>query len=235
MSSMNSLSNSISVIIPVLREGDRINELITDIHARSNGHPHEIIVVDGDPAGGTIRRIEDRAVIVAHAKQGRASQMNHGASLATGGILLFLHADTMLPPDAFTLIRNALVDPRVVGGCFNLGIDSGRILFRVTERYVALRTKLTRVPFGDQAIFIRKAYFENLEGYRDIPIMEDVDLMQRIRKQGGRICILPQRVMTSARRWETEGIMYATLRNWSLQILYCLGMPPEKLARFYRS
>lgn len=226
---------SISVIIPVLRESEGVNRVISAIPLQSQGGLHELIIVDGDPSGDTIKTIEDPRIITTIAKQGRASQMNHGASLATGDILLFLHADTLLPPDAFPLIRNALADLSVVGGCFNLGVASDRVLFRVTERYVACRTRLTRIPFGDQAIFIRKTYFDTIGGYRDIPIMEDVDLMRSIRKRGGRISIIPTRVMTSARRWEREGIVFATLRNWSLQTLYCWGVPPEKLARFYRS
>lgn len=227
--------NSISIIIPVLREGEGINRHISAIPERSNDPSLEIIVVDGDPGGSTIRMIADRRVITTLAKQGRASQMNHGASLASGDILLFLHADTRLPPDAFALIRNTLENPSIVGGCFSFGIDSDRGLFRVTERYVAFRTWLTRAPFGDQAIFLRRKFFEHRGRYADIPIMEDVELMTRVRRNKGRIRILPGRVMTSSRRWEKEGVVYATFRNWTMQFLYCVGVTPERLARWYRS
>jgi GT2 family glycosyltransferase len=124
---------------------------------------------------------------------------------------------------------------RYAAGAFDLGIRTERKIFRITERYVALRSRLTRVPFGDQAIFIRRDYFEHIGGYSNIPIMEDVDLMRRIRKKGDRICIIPEKVMTSARRWEKEGVLCATLRNWMLQSSYALGVPPERLAKYYRS
>jgi hypothetical protein len=123
---------------------------------------------------------------------------------------------------------------RHAGGAFDMGIDSERKVFRITERYVAWRTRLTRIPFGDQAIFVRRDYFERIGGYRDIPIMEDVDLMRRIRRRGDAICIVPEKVMTSARRWEKDGLVFGTLRNWMLQALYCCGVSPERLARFYR-
>ncbi len=100
--------------------------------------------------------------------------------------------------------------------------------------YVFLRTRLTRVPFGDQAIFIRKEYFERIHGYHDIPIMEDVELMRRIKKRGGRIVIIPKKVMTSPRRYEQEGILYCTLRNWMVQLLYALGASPERLVKWYQ-
>jgi rSAM/selenodomain-associated transferase 2 len=161
--------------------------------------------------------------------------MNHGASLAQGAILLFLHADTQLPTGALDRITQALeADPDVVAGAFDLGIDSPRRVFRITERYVALRTRLTRVPFGDQAIFMKRAYFAGINGYREIPIMEDVELMQRVKKSGKRITIIPRQVSTSARRWEQEGILYCTFRNWTLQLLYLLGVSPERLAQWYR-
>jgi len=160
--------------------------------------------------------------------------MNAGAALATGDILLFQHADTFLPWNAFELIAAAMSGERFVGGAFDLGILSDRRIFRITERYAACRTRITRVPFGDQSIFIKKSYFRRIGGYGDMAIMEDVELMTRIRKRGDRVSILPAKVMTSPRRWEREGVLYATARNWLLQLLYCLGTPPERLARFYR-
>jgi len=163
------------------------------------------------------------------------NQMNHGASLATGDILLFLHADTFLPGNAFELVRLSMGDGQYVGGAFRLGFLTDRRIFKITERYVACRTRLTRVPFGDQAVFIRREYFNRIAGYRNIPIMEDVELMGRIKKRGDRIRILPAKVMTSTRRWEKGGIVRGTLRNWMLQVMYCWGVPPERLARYYRS
>ena len=160
--------------------------------------------------------------------------MNHGASLARGEILLFLHADTLLPQQALTRIAVALADARLAAGAFDLGFDTSRRIFRLTEKYVALRTRLTRIPFGDQAIFVRRAYFQTIGGYAEIPLMEDVELMRRIKRRGDRICIIPLKVLTSPRRYEQEGLLYCTLRNWALQLCYRAGVSPEKLARWYR-
>jgi rSAM/selenodomain-associated transferase 2 len=226
---------ALSLIIPVLNEADTINEAIHHIRELDADRTAEIIVVDGDPAGSTISAIKDEGVRVVAAEKGRARQMNRGAAIASGDVLLFLHADTRLPPTAFGMIQSKMADTRCVGGAFDLGFDTKRTIFRITELYVFLRTRLTKIPFGDQAIFIRRDYFEQLGGYREIPIMEDVELMKRIRTRGDTICIIPTKVRTSVRRYEQEGILYNTLRNWLLQISYALGMSPERLAKWYKS
>jgi rSAM/selenodomain-associated transferase 2 len=225
---------TISVIIPVLNEAANINSLIGHLRSQAPVDTAEIIVVDGDPRGNTIKAISHHDIVRAIAGPGRGIQMNYGAACATYDILLFLHADTFLPLDAFVRIREAFRDAEYVAGCFDLGIDSPKWYFRVTERYVSLRTRMTRIPFGDQAIFVRRDYFERIGGYREIPIMEDVDLMRRIRGRGDVMCIIPEKVSTSARRWEQEGILFTTFRNWVLQALYWCGAKPEQLARFYR-
>lgn len=225
----------LSLVIPVLSEAENISESIAHIRELDADGTAEIIVVDGDPRGSTVRAIRNEGVRTAIAEKGRARQMNHGAALATGDILLFLHADTRLPSCAFALIRSAMNDKRFVGGAFDLGFDTKRAIFRITERYVFLRTRLTKVPFGDQAIFIRREYFGKIGGYRDLPIMEDVELMRRIRKRADSIHIIPLKVRTSVRRYEQEGILSCTLRNWLLQLSYALGIPPERLVKWYRS
>jgi rSAM/selenodomain-associated transferase 2 len=226
---------AMSIILPVLNEAGTINDVIAHLRERERADLVEIIVVDGDPGGSTIREIRDQGVRTALSAHGRARQMNHGAALARGDILLFLHADTELPRNAFALITDALKDGRVVAGAFDLGMKSDKRIFRVTEKYVFFRTRLTRVPFGDQAIFMRRAYFERINGYRDIPVMEDVEIMKRVRKRGDTIIIIPEQVKTSVRRYEHEGIIRCTLRNWMLQSLYALGVSPERLESFYRS
>jgi rSAM/selenodomain-associated transferase 2 len=225
---------ALSIIIPVLNEVEGINGLITHLRTLERGSDVEIIVVDGDPAGNTINAVVDRGIIIAAGERGRGNQMNRGAALANSDVLLFLHADTFLPKNAVISIGEALCDPEYVAGCFDLGISSPRRVFRITERYVAWRTHITRIPFGDQAIFIRRDYFERIGGFKDIPIMEDVELMRRIRGRGDVICIIPEKVSTSSRRWEKEGVLFTTVRNWMLQLLYVLGVPPERLVRFYR-
>lgn len=222
------------MIIPVLNEARGINDVIAHIRSQAAVDAIEIIVVDGNPAGSTIKAISHSGIITVIAEKGRGSQMNCGVVRSSGDLLLFLHADTFLPPNAFACIRKCMEATGYAGGAFDLGIDSAQKVFRITERYVAWRTRLTSIPFGDQAIFIRRDYFERIGGYRDIPIMEDVDLMRRIRQRGDAICVIPEKVMTSARRWEKDGVVFGTLRNWMLQALYCCGVSPERLARFYR-
>jgi len=226
---------AVSLVIPVLNEAENISQILQHVREVDADGPAEIIVVDGDPEGSSINAIRDEGVRTVAAVKGRARQMNSGAGLATGDILLFLHADTHLPPNAFGLIRAAMNDTGFVGGAFDLGFATPRRIFKITESYVFLRTRLTKIPFGDQAIFIRRDFFDEIGGYRDLPLMEDVDLMQRIRKRGGRICIIPEKVRTSPRRYEQEGIMFTTIRNAMLQLLYALGVPPERLVRWYKS
>jgi rSAM/selenodomain-associated transferase 2 len=225
---------AVSIIIPVLNETGIINEEIRHLLEMRSSLMREIIVVDGDSHGNTIKTITNKDVTTAISEQGRARQMNLGAARASGEVLLFLHVDTLLPGDAFARVIAALADDRSVAGAFELGVASEKRVFRITEKYVALRTRVTRVPFGDQAIFIRKDYFERIGGYKEVPLMEDVELMKRIKKRGDGIVIIPERVMTSARRWGKNGILFCTLRNWALQLSYALGVPPERLARWYK-
>lgn len=228
------MKHGISIIIPVLNEVSIIQQAIDHIFSLPHESEVEVIVVDGSPNGETIQAIRNRDVKRLTAARGRSGQMNRGASIASGEILLFLHADTTLPGDAFARIPHAMEEDDVVGGAFDLGILSDRSAFRLIEKAATIRSRITRVPYGDQAIFIRRDYFYALGGFRDIPLMEDVDLMRRIRRAGDRIQIIPSQAKTSPRRWEKEGIMYCTMRNWALITLYSLGLPPEKLEKFYR-
>lgn len=227
------MPKSFSVIIPVLNEADIINQSIENVYRTGSGFDIEIIVVDGDVHGSTIDAITNRRALRMTSPKGRGRQMNKGAAAARGEILLFLHADTELPTNAFESISALLIAGDYVGGAFDLGIKSDRLIYRIIEKVVAIRTRLTRVPYGDQAIFMRKAYFEKMNGFREIPLMEDVDLMRRLKEAGNKIIIIPHRVQTSPRRWESEGVLFCTARNWTLISLYLLGVNPEKLRRFY--
>jgi rSAM/selenodomain-associated transferase 2 len=226
---------SFSIIIPAYHEAGTINDCIEHLHGLKHEGSVEIVIVDGDLHGSTIKVIQDKQVIKSVSQKGRARQMNRGASLASGDIVLFLHADTLLPPDALAMVRSCIDTVFDGAGAFDLGIKTDRRIFRITEKYVALRTRLTRIPYGDQAIFMRKEYFEEIGGYKDIPLMEDVEIMQRIKKRGDRIRIIPEKVMTSPRRWEQEGILFCTLRNLAVQLFYYLGVSPDRLVKFYRS
>lgn len=223
----------ISVIIPVLHERERINETIASVKSVAEDIPYEIIVVDGDPSGSTIEKITDKGIQAISALRGRALQMNAGAKCARGDILLFLHADTLLPAKALVKIVKALSDQHYIGGAFDLGIQNGRWIFRAISRAASLKHRITRVPYGDQAIFIQRGYFKSIGGYACIPLMEDVELMRRVKRHGGHIIILPEAVKTSSRKWETEGIIYTVIRNWVVQTLYLFGMPAEKLVQCY--
>ena len=224
-----------SIIIPVIREAETISPLLESLRQQDAGGQCQIIVVDGDPTGSTLHAINDSAVTKLTGALGRGPQMNLGAAEARGDILIFLHADTRLPPDSLSLIDRVLTDPRYVAGAFTLDIASPRPLLKLIARSANLRTRLTRVPYGDQAIFIDRDYFRRIGRFREIPIMEEVDLLRRIRRRGDRICILAEAVLTSPRRWETEGPLYTTLRNQLLIFLFGLGVKPEKLAQLYRS
>lgn len=224
----------ISVIVPVFREAKTINAFLETVLAVFPTPGNEIILVDGSPEGDTLAAVALPRVKKIHSGRGRARQMNRGAAMAKGDIILFLHADTILPGDAPELMSNVLSgDKDLVGGAFSLGIDDGRLPLKIIEWSANLRSRLTRVPYGDQSIFFRKDYFYLVGGFREIPIMEDLELMTRIRKQGRRIHILKQKSVTSSRRWQKEGIAACTLRNWLIRLLYHFGVPADRLAALY--
>ena len=159
--------------------------------------------------------------------------MNAGAAYATGSILVFLHADTFLPTNALLLIQKTLQNKQLVGGAFALKIQSPKLFFKMIAAFSTFRSQITRAPYGDQVIFLRKSYFDVVRGYQDIPLMEDVELMRRIKKKKGEIIILPTPVITSDRRWNQEGLFYTALRDTIIIFLYWCRLPVEKLAKFY--
>ena len=223
----------ISIIVPVLNEQGQINSFIDKIKDQDFDDYFEIIIVDGDSQGGTINTIRDNSVLCITSPEGRGRQMNAGAAAASGEILIFLHADTTLPDGALDKISLALQDMDYVGGAFDLKIDSDRLFLKYISARASLRSRWNRIPYGDQAIFIRKKYFDQIGGYKEIPLMEDVDLMRRIKKDGKKIFILPDKVITSARRWESDGVLYTTMRNQILVRLFYLGISPHRLAKYY--
>ena len=221
--------------MPVFHEGDRINDLMEHLYQLDTGKTCEIIIVDGAPERDTLRAIHNNHVIKISTEKGRAKQMNAGASMANGEILIFLHADTELPILAFKKISAVMEQGGYIAGAFDLGIKSDRLIFKVIAFLASLRSRLNRIPYGDQAIFIQREYFNKIGGYQEIPLMEDVELMKRIKKSGQKIWISYDRARTSPRRWEKEGVIYCILRNWTLQALYFLGVSPYKLIHFYKS
>jgi rSAM/selenodomain-associated transferase 2 len=226
---------SLSIIIPVYHEADSIHSMISALKGLFENKRVEIIVVDGASAGDTIRVICDAGVKTLVAGKGRATQMNRGAAAAKGDFLLFLHADTRLPQGAFQYIQEVVKKRKNIGGAFDLGIESRKKAYRLIEKMVYYRTRLTKIPYGDQAIFLSRNVFHKIGGFKEIPIMEDIELMRRVKARGYPIGIIPFPVQTASRRWEKEGIIYCTLRNWALAGFFLLGVSPEKLAKYYRA
>nr|WP_321398409.1 TIGR04283 family arsenosugar biosynthesis glycosyltransferase [uncultured Desulfobacter sp.] len=225
----------ISVIIPVYGEADRINRTIDLLKISMAQMPWaiEIIVVDGEPEKSTLQAIKDPDVIKTASPAGRGVQMNHGARAATADLLLFVHADTVLPANALSTILHVCRKKGVAAGAFDLAIGDSHPAFRIIEKGATLRSRITRIPFGDQAVFFKSKCFWALGGYKPIALMEDVDIMLRLRKKGYKIRFISDPVVTSARRWKKEGMIYTTLRNWMLQLLFFVGVSPEKLKVYY--
>jgi rSAM/selenodomain-associated transferase 2 len=220
---------SISVIIPVLNEEATILNVLESVKRLQ---PEEIIVVDGESSDRTRELAASTAVAVVTTARGRGRQMNEGAKAATGDALLFLHADTRLPASALEDIRKALADPRVVGGRFDILLDGEGWMFNIIGAMITLRSRLSRVATGDQAIFVRREVFKKIGGYPDIPLMEDV-VFSRALKRAGKVACLKSRVVTSARRWEVEGVWRTIFKMWALKLLYLLGISPVRLKKFY--
>ncbi len=226
---MKPMQLSISVIIPVLNEELTIEALLESLLRLK---PDEILVVDGGSLDKTRELAAALGVRVISCARGRARQMNEGARLARGAVLLFLHADTRLPESAFFDIRGAMQSPSNVGGRFDIALDGAGWVLKWVGAMISLRSRLSGVATGDQAIFVRREVFTRLGGYPDIPLMEDVALSRAL-KRAGKVVRLKSRVITSARRWQTEGVWRTIFKMWALKLLYLLGVSPFRLKRFY--
>lgn len=230
LSNLNLEHQKISIIIPVLNEAARIAAVINQIEKSAE---IEIIVVDGGSIDNTVEVASSLGVRVISTQKGRSLQMNTGAQIASGEILLFLHADTELPQGFAALVHAALNQLQVIAGAFELKIDGGHRGLRLIEKMVSLRSHFFQLPYGDQAIFIKAKTFWQFGGFPELPIMEDFEFIHRL-KRYGKIKILPAAVITSGRRWQQLGILKTTLINQFMILGYYLGIPPEKLAYFYR-
>ena len=219
--------NSISVIIPTLDEAGRIDGVLDKVLCQPEV---EVIVADGGSRDGTAGIAKGRGARVVVSPPGRARQMNAGAEIASGAVLVFLHADTILPLEYARLVREALSDSRVTGGAFSFRLDSRSALLRLTEIGANLRSRWLSLPFGDQALFVRASTFREMGGFRLYPIMEDVEFVHRLRKRG-QIRVLDEPVVTSARLWQQLGpVKVMTLHALALTA-YEVGVSAERIHR----
>lgn len=219
----------ISVIIPVYYEDETLLQTIETLYQNANEKDFEVIIVDTHECTTIDKLPFLSGVRIGFAPQGRASQMNEGASMAEGDILLFLHADTLMPKGWDSMLESASDV-----GAFKLCINSTKPIFKLIAMCANLRSAITRIPYGDQAQFFKTSTFKSFGGYANIPLMEDVEMMKRLKKNGEELTILDACVQTSARRWEKEGIFYTTLRNRILSFLYLCGVSVDKLKTYYR-
>jgi rSAM/selenodomain-associated transferase 2 len=223
--------SKLSIIMPVLNEGDGIAaalDALADLRALGT----ELIVVDGGSRDATLQQAQLRADQVVLAPRGRALQMNAGAEKASGEVLLFLHADTRLPAEADRVVLNGLNRSRRAWGRFDVRIEGRSPLLPVVAWLMGLRSRLTGIATGDQAIFVRREAFQAVGGFPAIALMEDIAMCKRL-KRLGRPLSLRMCVTTSGRRWEKNGVLSTILLMWRLRLSYFFGADPKKLARQY--
>jgi rSAM/selenodomain-associated transferase 2 len=219
----------ISVIIPTLNEEPSI---VATIAAARSARDCEIIVADGGSTDRTVELARARVERLIEAPRGRALQMNAGAAAAHGDVLLFLHADTILPAGYDAAIALQMADSTVVGGRFDVSLMPSSPLLWLTGELINLRSRLSKIATGDQAIFVRRTVFEEIGGYEQIPLMEDIALTRALKRRGRIVC-LRQRVVSSSRRWQRDGIIRTIALMWTLRALYFFGVSPSRLRRVY--
>jgi rSAM/selenodomain-associated transferase 2 len=226
----------VSIIVPIYNEAEALPGFLahlqklraTDLQADDG---LELLLVDGGSSDASIKRIEEAGIPYLRAERGRAAQMNAGAAAATGEILLFLHADTVIDQETISAARSA-VREGAVGGFFALRLSSSRPLLRIVGKMISFRSRLSGVASGDQAIFVTRSAFNEIGGYAPLPLFEDLDLCRRL-KRSGRFVALDALVITSSRRWERGGTVATILRMWMLRVLYYCGVSPARLSRHY--
>jgi rSAM/selenodomain-associated transferase 2 len=231
MMTSTSSTPPLSIVMPALDEAAGIGAALARLQPlRRRGC--EVIVVDGGSRDATVDLAAPACDRVLVSPAGRAAQMNAGARVARGDVLLFLHADTQLPDDADRLVLDALASGRHAWGRFDVRIAGRPAMLRVIAAMMNLRSRLTAVATGDQAIYCRRAVFDAVGGFPSQPLMEDVEISKRLRRLGPPAC-LRARVTTSGRRWEQHGVARTVLLMWRLRLAYFLGVDPARLVRRY--
>jgi rSAM/selenodomain-associated transferase 2 len=229
MTSTARKTSPISIIIPTRNEAPTI---AATMERAAHGEVLEVLVVDCGSSDGTADIARRHGARVIPSAPGRGRQMNLGADQARGEILLFLHGDTLLPPDFAPQLQSLLQQPDVVAGAFSLAIDLPGAKVRLVERVANLRSSFLQLPYGDQGIFLYRRKFFEAGGYQEEPILEDVLLIKRL-KRLGRIAIAPSAVLTSGRRWQRLGVLRTTLINQAIMLGHLVGIPPQRLKRWY--
>jgi rSAM/selenodomain-associated transferase 2 len=219
---------AVSVIVPTLNEAGCLGETLRLLRAH---RPHEVIVADGGSEDATcaLAAAADRLV---RGPRGRAVQMNAGAAQATGDVLLFLHADCALEAGALAAAERCLARRGVAAGCFRMTVTAPGLLYRLIDAAATARARLMGLVYGDQGLFVTRRLFERVGGFPALRLMEDVFLSRGLRRRG-RVEVVPRRIFVSARRWQHQGVVRQTLRNWALTALAAGGAHPDRLARFY--
>ena len=220
----------ISIIIPVLNEEVNLSRISNHLQSiRRQGH--EVIIVDGGSGDNTMALAYEVTDKVIASKAGRALQMNCGASVASGDVFLFLHVDTVLPDNTVQIISDSF-QREDYWGRFDVRFSSSKRVYRLIERLMNLRSCITSIATGDQAIFIEKDLFERVGGFPEIALMEDIEISRRLKKVSKPVC-LKHKVITSSRRWETNGVVATVFLMWKLRLYYFFGVSPEKLNQLY--
>jgi rSAM/selenodomain-associated transferase 2 len=223
---------TISIIIPVFHEATTI---VKTLGRLKDDVGVELIVVDGGSEDNTVELTKQMGVkVISSPIPGRAHQMNIGAAAARGDIFLFLHADTKLPQNYQKIVQMTLAQEKVIAGAFKLAIDGQQWSLRLVEKMVNWRSQFCSLPYGDQAIFLEKRVFQDLGGFANLPIMEDFEFVQRLKRRG-KIALAPVAVLTSGRRWQKLGVFKTTLINQLVIVGYYLGISPTQLRHFYQT
>ena len=221
----------ISIIIPTLNEASQIEACLNNLQSLRQAN-HEVIVVDGGSIDNTVSLAKPLSDHVLLSKAGRAIQMNSGARIASGKYLLFLHADTVLPENISALF-NPITNKPDIWGHFKVHLTGRAWLFRVIEACMNLRSRLTGIATGDQAIFVEKTLFEKIKGFPEIEIMEDIAISTLLKKISKPVCF-SENVISSSRRWESNGIIRTIIKMWTLRLLYFFNFEPQLLAKRYQ-
>ncbi len=220
-----------SVIVPVLEEVQYLPRFLEHLK-RLNSYAYELIVVDGGSHDESLALSKRFADHVLTAPRGRANQMNAGAQIAKGDMLVFLHADTFLPPTALLSIEQTIAKENTLWGGFDVSLSGDHLLYRIIERMINLRSRTSGIITGDQVMFVRRETFQAVGGFPQIPLMEDIEISKRLKRQGQPTHI-QLRVVTSSRMWEDNGILRTITKMWALRLAYFIGVNPHTLVKYY--